>query len=251
MSLMLSGLLIVAVILVGAAGFWGYRTYRQRNATESLADRGDPVSPEAPSRPQAADGMAGLVDPDASSMAGGAEADPVADFELDPDAWAPLAHRGQRMARFRGAVRGAQQAARLVGEPDVLFEHRDGTIAVGLDAARRYEGYPAWREVSTLTLQMGVTKLRWPKAEVTGVIRYADCTVALPYKHALYSDLRRAARSHKGQSLPSAEELSGAGAHASDAHAGIAERPQGLLARLRSAIAARSAHLVPRRYHRQ
>ncbi len=250
MSLMLSALLIVVVVALGVAGLWGYRHYRQRNDTESLAE--SPAADTTPSAQQPADGMAGLADPDAAAFGDGdGDTDPVAAFELDPEVWAPLAERGQRMARLRGIMRGASQPSRLVGEPDVLFEHREGTLAVGLDAERPYRGHPEWREVSTLTLQMGVTKLRWPKAEVTGIIRYTDCTVALPYKEALDNDLRRAARSHKGKSLPSAEELAGTGEPHGQRGADAAEQRDGLLARLRAAIAERSAHLVPRRYQRQ
>lgn len=249
MALTLSALLIVAVVAVGLGGLGGYRYYRQRSDTESPSDSGDAQSPAPAHEP--AEGMAGLTGPDASAPASDRDSDPVTAFELDPEVWAPLAQSGQRMARLRGALRGARQAARLVGEPDMIFEHRDGALAVGLDAERPYQGHPQWREVSTLTLQMGVTKLRWPKAEVMGIIRYTDGTVAVPYKEALYSDLERAARNHKGKSLPSADELSGKGARDHDGSPDATPPSSGLLARLRSAIADRSAHLAPRRYQRQ
>ncbi len=254
MSMMLSGLLIVVVVAVGAAGLWGYRYYRQGSDSDALADTGaGPVDDTGAPNQAVADGLDGLTGPDESSTPGDSNADPVTAFELDPEAWAPLAQRGQRMARLRGVMRGANQAARLVGEPDVLFEHREGTIAVGLDAERPYQGHPEWREVSTLTLQMGIAKLRWPKADVTGVIRYTDCTVSLPYKQALDADLRRAARSHKGKALPAAEELSGADAQKPMGNRATGQEAQseGLLTRLRSALAERCAHLVPRRYQRQ
>jgi hypothetical protein len=237
-------LLLALVALALAAGGWGYRRYRAARAN------GDTGHSEA-SMP-AADGIEGLAEPGAGQTAMADSADPTAAFELDPEQWAPMTHRGQRRAQLRGTVRGTRGPIRLAGEPDVVFEHREGRLAVGLDAARAYDGHPHWREISRLTLQMGVVQRRWPNASVTGVIRYGDCTVALPYKEGLYGDLRRAARQHKDKTLPSAEELSSAtDSRVAATTSPPANREPGRLARLREAVRTRLGQLSPRRFQRQ
>lgn len=256
--LLLWVLVLVLVVAVLGAGWWGYRYYRadQHEDDDAGADAGAGQALDTgdaftePAEGSAVEGLGGLADDagaSAAATAGDSNQDPVAAFGLDPDEWAPMADKGRRMAYFRGLVRGASRPARLVGEPDVIFEHRDGRLAVGLDAARAYEGHPEWAEVSALTLQMGMTKLRWPKAEVTGVIRYTDCSVPLPYKQELYTDLRRAARSHKDKELPEANELAASGERSS-ARTSTTPEPdeeqQGLMARLRSGLNIR--HLLSR-----
>jgi hypothetical protein len=207
MSLLPWVLLVVLVVAILGAGVWGYRYYRYQYqpSAESLpeADTGTGEHSLAPAGDDA--GMAG--EPSGSAAAGD---DPVAAFGLDPEQWAPLSQRSQRVGYARGLLRGASKPARLAGEPDAILEHRDGDIVVVLNAGRAYEGHPRWGEVSALTLQMGIARMRWPKCDVSGLVRYTDCAVPVPYKADLFKDLRRAARSHKDQELPDATELAGA-----------------------------------------
>ncbi len=206
MSLLPLVLLVVLVVAVLGAGIWGYRYYRyQYQPSADTAPEAEPATAE--SAPAPAGGDAGIGGEPSDSAAAGD--DPVAAYGLDPEGWATLSQRSQRVGYARGLLRGASKPTRLAGEPDAIFEHQNGDIVVGLDAGRAYEGRPHWSEVSALTLQMGIAKMRWPNCDVSGLVRYTDCTVPIPYKADLFKDLRRAARSHKDQELPGATELAG------------------------------------------
>lgn len=209
---------LAAVALAGAA--WFYFLFREDSiatvdaAGAAPADAADDPAADLPATdtPAVEDRAADEPAPDAAEAGDTLPAagdDPVAAFGLDPEEWAPMSPRTYRKGRLRGLLRGGRRLAALAGEPDALFEHRDGGLLVGYDADRPYAGRPQWAEVSALTLQMGLAALRWPGAGVSGTIRYRDRGVPVAYSPELFADLRAAAR--RGGTLPGPAELQGGG----------------------------------------
>jgi len=190
----------VMAVLVLAGGAWLVLMWRD-SATEVVTIEDD--APETTGgTAQSAHGRTMAEDD------GTAPADDAAEtWGLDADEWAPMAPRRERLGRARGLLRGGTRLAKLAGEPAVLFESSDGTVLVGLPVQRPYGGRPAWREISALTLQMGLAERRWPGAEVRGVVRYSDRAVPLAYSPALFADLKTAASEATDGELPNIDSV--------------------------------------------